>query len=335
MFKRGSFAIANVLMVMLGVALFGSTLLLPQYLQVLMGYTAQQSGMAISPGGLVVISLLPMVGFLVSKADARYLIAFGFCVMSGSLFFMARKLDMHMDFGTAVELRCIQSVGMAFLFVPIQTLSYSGVPPQKNNQVSGIMNLSRNMGADMGIAFVTTLIARRSQSHQAVLSQHTTAYDAQFQAALANMTASMQHAGSMSLVAAKQATARALPAAPLAVDPARLPRRPVGPRRGDGHHGAARLPREETAGARSGRGSLGPRGPLKENRGAFARRRRLGARGGGPLSRGLPRFAARSLRVIGREILPPPLRADPATAGSLAGRGYREGTGQRLRCRCS
>ncbi|MGH7294017.1 MAG: DHA2 family efflux MFS transporter permease subunit, partial [Polyangiaceae bacterium] len=207
MFRSRSFAISNALMVMLGTALFATTLLLPQYLQVLMGYTAEQSGMAISPGGLVVIGLLPLVGVLVSKADARYLIAFGFCVMSGSLFYMSRKIDLQMDFGTAVELRCIQAVGMAFLFVPIQTLSYSGVPPQKNNQVSGIMNLSRNMGGDVGIAFVTTLIARRAQTHQATLARHTTGYDPQFQAALSSIAQAMQHAGSTSIVAAKQAMA--------------------------------------------------------------------------------------------------------------------------------
>ncbi|HEY1697288.1 MAG TPA: DHA2 family efflux MFS transporter permease subunit [Polyangiaceae bacterium] len=207
MFKRGSFAITNALMLTLGVALFGSTVLLPQYLQVLMGYTAEQSGMALSPGGLVVIALLPLVGVLVSKADARYLVAFGFAVMSASLFFMARKMDLQMDFATAVELRCMQSVGMAFLFVPIQTISYSGIPPQKNNQVSGIMNLSRNMGGDIGIAFVTTLIVRRAQAHQATLSTHTTGYDPQFQAALGGMAARMEHAGSTALVAAQQATA--------------------------------------------------------------------------------------------------------------------------------
>jgi DHA2 family multidrug resistance protein len=134
-------------------------------------------------------------------------VAFGFCVMSGSLFYMAHRLDMQIDFGTAVELRCIQAVGMAFLFVPIQTLSYSGVPPQKNNQVSGIMNLSRNMGGDIGIAFVTTFIARRSQAHQATLSAHTTGYDSQFNAHLAAITAAMEHAGSTSVQAARQATA--------------------------------------------------------------------------------------------------------------------------------
>jgi DHA2 family multidrug resistance protein len=207
MFKRKSFAITNALMLTLGVALFGSTVLLPQYLQVLMGYTAQQSGMALSPGGLVVIALLPFVGRLVGKVDARYLVAIGFFALSASMFYMARKIDLQMDFGTAVGLRCLQMSGMAFLFVPIQTISYSGVPPQKNNQVSGIMNLSRNMGGDLGIAFVTTLVARRAQAHQAILSDHTTAYDAPFQARLAAIASGLEHAGASSLTAAKQATA--------------------------------------------------------------------------------------------------------------------------------
>ena len=78
MFKNRTFAAANVMMLTLGIALFGSTVLLPQYLQVLMGYTAQQSGMALSPGGFVVILLLPFVGMLVSRVDARYMIGFGF-----------------------------------------------------------------------------------------------------------------------------------------------------------------------------------------------------------------------------------------------------------------
>jgi DHA2 family multidrug resistance protein len=207
MFKRPSFAVMNVLMMTLGVALYGSTVLLPQYLQVLMGYTAQQSGMALSPGGLVVIALLPFVGRLVTRVDARFLVAFGFLSLSAALLYMARKIDLQMDFGTATGLRCLQMVGVAFLFVPIQTISYSGVPPQKNNQVSGIMNLSRNMGGDIGIAFVTTLVARRTQAHQATLSSHTTAYDAQFQAKLASIASALEHAGASSVAAAKEATA--------------------------------------------------------------------------------------------------------------------------------
>jgi DHA2 family multidrug resistance protein len=207
MFKRKSFAVANALMLTLGLALFGSTVLLPQYLQVLMGYTAQQSGMALSPGGVLIILMLPMIGRLVSRVDARLLVTIGFLLLSASLFYMSSKIDLQMDFRTAVELRCFQAAGMAFLFVPIQTISYSGVPPQKYNQVSGIMNLSRNMGGDIGIAFVTTLIARRAQMHQANLSAHTTAYDPQFQAGLGGIAASLVHAGSSAVTAARQASA--------------------------------------------------------------------------------------------------------------------------------
>jgi DHA2 family multidrug resistance protein len=207
MFRRRNFAVAAAMMLMLGIGLFGSTVLLPQYLQVLMGYSAQQAGMALSPGGLVVILLLPLVGRLVSKVDTRILVAFGFAVLGGSMFYMARTINTQMDFATAVELRALQSVGMAFLFVPIQTISYAGVPLQKNNQVSGIMNLSRNMGADIGIAFVTTLIARRAQMHQANLAAHTTAYDAPYQAKLGALARALEHAGATSLEATKQATA--------------------------------------------------------------------------------------------------------------------------------
>jgi DHA2 family multidrug resistance protein len=207
MFRRRSFAVANAMMLMLGIALFGSTVLLPQYLQVLMGYSAQQAGMALSPGGLVVIALLPLVGRLVSKVDTRLLVAFGFAVLSGSMFYMSRTINLQMDFATAVELRAFQSVGMAFLFVPIQTISYAGVPPQKNNQVSGIMNLSRNMGGDIGIAFVTTLIARRVQAHQSTLSAHVTAYDWAYQSRLRAIEHALEQAGSTSFGATRQATA--------------------------------------------------------------------------------------------------------------------------------
>ncbi len=207
MFSRRSFAVANALMLMLGLALYGSTVLLPQYLQVLMGYTAQQSGMALSPGGLVVIALLPLVGRLVSKVDTRLLVAFGFAVLSGSMFYMTRRMSLQMDFSTAVELRAMQSVGLAFLFVPIQTISYAGVPPQKFNQVSGIMNLSRNLGGDFGISFVTTLVARRAQVHQANLASHTLAYSGPYQAKLDGITRALQQAGASSIGAAQQATA--------------------------------------------------------------------------------------------------------------------------------
>jgi len=175
-------------------------------MQVLMGYSAEDSGMALSPGGFVVILLLPFVGRMVGKVDPRALIAFGFIVSSLALFYMTSHLYQGIDFKTAVSLRAYQSVGLAFLFVPINTLVYNGVPPEKNNAVSGIVNLSRNMGGDVGIAFVTTFIARRAQSHQAMLAADTTSYNHAFQNRLTGISAAIQHTG----VSAADATHKAM-----------------------------------------------------------------------------------------------------------------------------
>jgi DHA2 family multidrug resistance protein len=172
LFRDRNFAISNLMMLVLGMALYGSTVLLPLYLQVWMGYSATDAGMVLSPGGFVVILLLPLVGKLLSKVDARYLIAFGFLVTSTALLHMAHTLHPGIDFRSAMMMRIFQASGIAFLFVPINAAVYNGVPPQKNNQVSGIVNLSRNMGGDIGISLVTTLIARRSQAHQARLVDH-------------------------------------------------------------------------------------------------------------------------------------------------------------------
>jgi DHA2 family multidrug resistance protein len=207
MFKDRSFATSNMMMLVLGLTLYGSTVLLPQYLQIFMGYSAELAGKALSPGGFVVILLLPLVGRLVGKVDTRYLIGFGFAVLSASMFYMTRHLYQGIDFRTAVSLRAFQSVGLAFLFVPINSLIYAGVPPQKNNAVSGIVNLARNMGGDIGIAFVTTIIARRSQFHQNRLAAHTSRYQADFAAALDRLTGALQRAGISSVEAGRRAMA--------------------------------------------------------------------------------------------------------------------------------
>ena len=132
---------------------------------------------------------------LIAKVDARKLLAFGFSVISLSLFYMATHLYAGMDFKHVVLLRIYQSVGLAFMFVPINTLSYVGVPPEKNNAVSGISNLSRNMGGDIGIALVTTLLARRSQIHQNNLASYADPYHHAFDARVRGIAAAMEHGG--------------------------------------------------------------------------------------------------------------------------------------------
>ena len=206
LFRDKSFATSNLMMLVLGLQMYGTTVLLPQYTQTMMGYSASLAGMALSPGGFVVILLLPLVGVLVSKVDARNLLAFGFSVISLSLFYMAFHLYTGLDFRTVVLLRVYQSIGMAFMFVPINTLSYVGVPLEKNNAVSGIVNLARNMGGDIGIALVTTLLARRSQVHQVQLISHADPFSMGFDQRVRGLAATLERAGTPAAEATHRAT---------------------------------------------------------------------------------------------------------------------------------
>ena len=205
LFRSRSFATSNFLMLVLGISLYGSTVLLPQYTQTWLGYSAQQAGEALSPGGITIILLLPLVGRLIGRIDARWLIAFGFAVLALSLFHMAHTLYPGIDFRTATLLRVYQSIGMAFLFVPINTAAYQGIPPSRNNAVSGIMNLSRNMGGDIGIALLTTMLARRSQFHQARLVESLGRGNQALRAWLDAVAGGLARAGNSSFDAAEKA----------------------------------------------------------------------------------------------------------------------------------
>jgi MFS transporter, DHA2 family, multidrug resistance protein len=205
---RRNFAMGNVMMLILGITLFGSTVLLPLYMQTLMGYTAQLAGMALSPGGFVVILCLPLVGKLSGTADVRYLIAIGFAVLSASLWYMTKHLYIGIDFRTAMELRMFQSVGLAFLFVPINLMATLDLPRDKSNAASGIINLSRNMGGDIGIAMVTTMLARHSQMHQNVLVRNAVATSPEWMARLnATVSGLISRQGLTAFVAQREALA--------------------------------------------------------------------------------------------------------------------------------
>ncbi len=194
LFKLRNFSVACLMMFMLGVSLFGATVLIPQFLQVLMGYTAQQAGMALSPGGLVIIACMPLIGRIMGKVDARWLITFGFAAVGISLLHM-HTLTLDIDFKTIMMMRVYQAIGMGFLFVPIQTLCYEGVPPEKNNNVSGMTNLSRNLGGSLGIAGLQIMLANRSQYHHNVLSAHTSQFDPIFQERVAALTRTFTQMG--------------------------------------------------------------------------------------------------------------------------------------------
>ena len=159
-----------------GFVLYATTLLLPQLAQSLMGYTAELAGLMIMPGGFALILTLPLVGYLLSRYDARVMIVEGLLMLAMSMFLMAHRFDLDVDFNTLMWARVYQSVSLAFLFIPINTAAYSYLPREKNNVASGLINLFRNIGASVGISFVTTMLARRAQFHQSVLAAHANAY---------------------------------------------------------------------------------------------------------------------------------------------------------------
>jgi DHA2 family multidrug resistance protein len=170
LFKNRNFAVAFALMFVLGFVLFGTTVMIPQFVQSLLGYTAEQAGLVISPGGLMVMAMMPIVGFLVSRVDPRWMIVYGFGICSAALFTML-NLNLGVSYGYVAMLRVFQAAGLAFLFIPINTLAYFGIPMNKNNDVSGLTNLARNIGGSTGTAFLVTMLARRQQFHQDRLGQ--------------------------------------------------------------------------------------------------------------------------------------------------------------------
>jgi len=199
-----NFGLATFTIFMLGLVLYGSTVLLPIFLQTLMGYTALLSGLVLSPGGLVVLFMMPLVGRLVQKVEARWLIVFGLTVVMLSLFQMAR-FNLDIDYQTAMMARAFQSLGLAFLFVPISTAAFYFIPKSKINNATGLMNLARNIGGSFGIAHVTTMLARRAQFHQNILAGHLTPLDGRYQAALAGTARTLISRGSDPVQAANQA----------------------------------------------------------------------------------------------------------------------------------
>ncbi len=174
LYRERNFSLSNVLIFSLGFVLSGSTVLLPQFLQTLLGYSATRAGMVLSPGGVVLIFAMPMAGILLSRIGARPMIIFGSVVLGCSLWLTSR-LQLQTDSATFTIYRMFASVGLASLFTPISTTCFSRVPPGKNNAASSLYNLMRNLGSSFGIAAVTTVLARRTQFHQARLTEHLSA----------------------------------------------------------------------------------------------------------------------------------------------------------------
>ena len=204
--KDRNFLLATFTMFMLGFVLYGSTVLLPIMLQTLMGYTAMLSGLVLSPGGLFTLMALPLVGRLSTKIEARWLVCIGLAITGFALFRMS-DFNLDIDFWTALKAWTFSRLGMAFLFVPINVMAFYFIPKEKMNNATGIINLARNIGGSVGIANVTTLLARRAQYHQSVLVSHMTPYDMPYRNAVQGASQFLMQRGSSVTQAMSQAQA--------------------------------------------------------------------------------------------------------------------------------
>src|ERR1017187_5863764 len=158
------------IMLVTGALVIATTQILPQLLQEEFGYTATLAGLAISPGGAVTMVAMVAVGRL-GYVQPRYLIAAGAAIACYAMVDLFR-INSDSDFAYFAWSRVYLGIGLPLLFIPITTASYDGIPPDKTDQASALINLARNFGGSMGVALSQTVLARREQFHQSRLVEH-------------------------------------------------------------------------------------------------------------------------------------------------------------------
>ena len=193
--KKRNFSAAMFSMLVLGGVLYGTTVLLPEFMQNLMGYPAVLSGEALAAGGFVMLLTMPTSGALTGKIDPRKLMAAGFGITAIGLYNMATHLSLGMDFATVSLVRVYQVLGLAFIFVPSNVLCYTGIPIEQNNQVSSMMNFVRNIGGSVGIALVGTAVTRSTQARQNFMAAHLREGNPVFHQAIAGLAATLHGRG--------------------------------------------------------------------------------------------------------------------------------------------
>jgi DHA2 family multidrug resistance protein len=191
--KDRTFAVSSLLMFLLGFVLLGSTFLIPAYVQEMLGYTATDAGLVITPGGLGLLLLMPFIGRLVSRVDVRVMILVGLGLCSAALLLMT-NFDLNTNYTYIMLLRMLQAAGLGFLFIPINTAAFSSLPKEKTNNASGLINLWRNLGGSIGISVASTTLARHQQYHHSVLAEHMRAANPAFTHMKQTLTQYMHHA---------------------------------------------------------------------------------------------------------------------------------------------
>ncbi len=169
-FKDRNFTAGCAMIAAMGSILYASAVVIPQLAQQVLGYTATWAGLILSPGGIIVIVLIPLVGRLMTIIQTRFVVAAGFLVMGGALLFSSH-LAPNIDFPTLVLMRSLQAAALAFLFVPISTTTYISLPRELSGDGAALFSMVRNVSGSIGISVATSLVTERSQIRQSYLSE--------------------------------------------------------------------------------------------------------------------------------------------------------------------
>ena len=196
-FKNRSFSSGNVIMFFTFFSMFASIVLLPIYLQTLMGYTSFLAGLVLAPAGIASMISMPIAGKLITKINPKAILAFGTAVAAYSFHLMS-QFNLFADFNTVVWPRLLMGVAIGFHFVPLTILTLSSIRKEEMGNATAIFNLLKNLGGSFGVAIVTTVLARRAQFHQVHLAEHLNPFDRNFQLAVPQISQILQDKGFIS-----------------------------------------------------------------------------------------------------------------------------------------
>jgi DHA2 family multidrug resistance protein len=185
--KDRTFTTGSTVMFFVFLNLFGSIVLLPIFLQMMMGYTSFYAGLVLGPGGIATMLAMPIVGRFIGRVDPKRFLLVGISVCALSTWMMSR-FTLATDFWTFVWPRVALGFGMGMTFIPLTTLTLSHIPKEHMTEATSLYNLLRNLGGSVGIAFTTTMLSRRAQFHQTRLAEHLSPFDASYQIARDRMS---------------------------------------------------------------------------------------------------------------------------------------------------
>ena len=174
--KDSNFSVACMMIFAMAAVLYSSAVILPQLAQTVLGYTATLAGYILSPGAFLVVLAIPLLGKIMPSVPLRYMIAIGFTIMGCSLLY-SNTITPDVDFFTLSLMRATQTVGLAFLFVPISTIAYATLPKEQNGDAAALFTMFRNIAGSIGISAATAEVTERTQVRTAHLVTHLTPFD--------------------------------------------------------------------------------------------------------------------------------------------------------------